>query len=147
MTSGLYSDGDQPVHMTGVYCNGQETNLLQCSHSFVPDFNCDGLVDAEVVCQGKVNNTVSHSNYTHTHTHKHTHTLTYMQLLQLPMQTVLTTLLGLQRMMMMMVSWKEEWRYALTVHGELSVITFSVLKMLQLFVINLASLEMVSPTL
>ena len=56
VTDGRFGKGVGPVHMSRVYCNGNETRLLDCSHSNgVGVTNCHHGRDAGVVCEGMLN--------------------------------------------------------------------------------------------
>ena len=53
VTTGVFSDPSLSPIVTGVQCNGSETDLLSCYHSnFIESSNCDISTDAGVVCQG-----------------------------------------------------------------------------------------------
>ena len=58
VTDGRFDKGIGPVHMSRVHCNGDELNLLNCSHSNgVRVTNCHHGRDAGVVCEiGMLNN-------------------------------------------------------------------------------------------
>ncbi|XP_022110413.1 uncharacterized protein LOC110989982 isoform X2 [Acanthaster planci] len=51
---GSFAGGTGPVHLQGVMCNGQESNLLNCSHSGIGVHNCTHAEDAGVVCNPRV---------------------------------------------------------------------------------------------
>lgn len=53
---GLFSDPSVPVLIGNVDCNGNESNLLECSHITENDevvSQCDPREKAAVACQGK----------------------------------------------------------------------------------------------
>ena len=52
---GYFGPGTGPVHLQGVMCNGEESNLLNCSQSGIGDQDCTHAEDAGVVCRPRGN--------------------------------------------------------------------------------------------
>ena len=53
LSGAFYGEGRGPYHLDNVYCNGDESSLLECSHNTVGIHNCLPGMDAGVRCNGK----------------------------------------------------------------------------------------------
>ena len=91
---GLFGEGEGAVHGYNIVCQGNETNLLNCSHLKVPVnvinphvadagvrcFNLTGEYNLTVYTQSELHtiHTQSqlHTIHTHRHTYTHIHTIT-----------------------------------------------------------------------
>ncbi|XP_038072278.1 uncharacterized protein LOC119740886 isoform X2 [Patiria miniata] len=51
---GSYGRGTGPIHLSGIMCSGQESNLENCTHSGIGIHNCTHANDAGIVCNPKV---------------------------------------------------------------------------------------------
>ena len=49
-----FGDGDGPYHLSNVYCSGDESTMLECSHSTIGHHTCTPGHDVGVICDGKV---------------------------------------------------------------------------------------------
>lgn len=47
-----FSENLAPLLLSNVNCSGNETALLECQYNTPPNYYCDRLEDAGVVCQG-----------------------------------------------------------------------------------------------
>ena len=52
-TSALFGEGNGTILLDDVNCCGDESNLLQCSHSGIGQHDCSVSETAGVICEGK----------------------------------------------------------------------------------------------
>lgn len=52
----FFGEGNGPVWLDDVQCDGSEASLLDCSNSGIGQSNCDHAKDAGVRCSGKLRN-------------------------------------------------------------------------------------------
>ncbi len=53
LSRGFFGQGQSPIHLDDLECNGDERSLLECIHSGVGNHNCGHSEDAGVVCTGE----------------------------------------------------------------------------------------------
>lgn len=52
---GYFGVGSGKIHLSGVQCHGNETQITKCNASFIGEYDCTHDTDVAVVCQGEYN--------------------------------------------------------------------------------------------